>query len=134
MLLSLEIQREPRVNRNNLVSLFIGAAGGLVGGLTGLGGGVIMIPMMTRFLRLVQHQAHGTSLAIIAVVGLSAASQYALQGYLDWPLAAQLALGSCLGVILGAKIMMRVPAAQLRRAFGIFLIIVALVMLSGWHL
>lgn len=105
----------------------------MAGGLTGLGGAVVMIPMMTRFLRMVQHHAHATSLAIVAIVGLSGASQYALQGYIDWLLVAQLSAGSVVGVILGAKIMIRASAKQLRRAFGAFLITVAVIMLSGWH-
>lgn len=106
----------------------------MVGGLTGLGGGVVMVPMISRFLRLVQHQAHGTSLAVVAAISLSAASQYALKGYFDGSLVATLAVGSSVGVVLGARIMMKVPALHLRRAFGLFLIIVALIMLSGWRL
>lgn len=108
---------------------------GLMAGLLGVGGGVVAVPMMTAFLALTQHQAHGTSLAVMIAVAVSSLSQYILRGDVDWGLAASIAGGSMVGVVVGARLMMRVPARQLRRAFGCFLLIIALRLLIGdWWL
>ena len=47
----------------------IGACAGFAGSLVGLGGGFVAVPMMTNVLKLTQHQAHGTSLAVVAATG-----------------------------------------------------------------
>ncbi|MBI4301022.1 MAG: sulfite exporter TauE/SafE family protein [Chloroflexi bacterium] len=117
--------------RQTVVALAVGAGAGMLGGLMGVGGGIIMVPLMVGYLGLSQHQAHGTSLTAMILLALVAALTYAGQGYVHWTLAGQLALGSVLGVIIGAKVMMKVPSKTLRRGFGVFVIIVALRMLIG---
>src|SRR5439155_4170068 len=57
-------------------ALFIGLAGGFTSGLLGIGGGVVLVPLMLRFLRLPQSHAHGTSLAILVVTATAAALTY----------------------------------------------------------
>ena len=104
----------------------IGAAAGLLSGLTGVGGGWILVPILAGVLKLGQHQAHGTSLAAIVPIGLFAAIAYAFRGQMDWALVTQLGLGSVAGVILGAKLMMRVPAKRLQQGFGALLLLVGL--------
>ena len=52
------------------MSLLIGLLAGFFGGLVGLGGGVIMIPLLVRFYKFSQHQAHGTSLMALVFTGL----------------------------------------------------------------
>ncbi|MEE8173906.1 MAG: sulfite exporter TauE/SafE family protein [Dehalococcoidia bacterium] len=104
----------------------IGAAAGLFSGLMGVGGGLIIVPMSVGVLKLSQHQAHGTSLAAIVPIGLFAAIVYAFRGHMDWALVAQLGLGSMVGVVLGAKLMMRVPAKRLQQGFGALLLVVGL--------
>lgn len=61
------------------MSFFIGLLAGILGGLLGIGGGIVMIPLMVGFLKVTQHKAHGTSLAAMVFVGTggSALSQYA---------------------------------------------------------
>ena len=60
----------------------IGFFGGLFGGLVGLGGGIVMIPLMTWLLKLSQHQAHGTSLVAIVFVSIVGAGAYFINGSL----------------------------------------------------
>ncbi|HXF50301.1 MAG TPA: sulfite exporter TauE/SafE family protein [Dehalococcoidia bacterium] len=108
-----------------------GAAGGLFSGLTGVGGGAVMVPMLVGLLRLSQHRAHGTSLAIIVFVASAAAVPYALAGNIDWPLAGMLAAGAALGVYAGARAMQRIPARQLRVLFGLFLLATSIRLLIG---
>jgi len=105
--------------------VLIGVAAGAFSGLTGVGGGAIMVPLMTGRLGLSQHRAHGTSLAIIVFVAGAGAAGYAGAGNVDWRLAAALLPGALAGVYVGARAMIRVPAAHLRLLFGLFLLAVA---------
>lgn len=91
----------------------------------------MLVPLLVTALKVPQHSAHGTSLAIIVFIALAGTPVYAQQGAVDWLLAGQLTLGSIVGVVLGAKLMMRIPGARLRRGFGIFLVLVAVRMFIG---
>ena len=89
----------------------------------------MLVPLLVTALKVPQHSAHGTSLAIIVFIALASTPVYAQQGAVDWLLAGQLVRGSMVGVILGAKLMLQIPANRLRRGFGIFLVLVAAGML-----
>jgi uncharacterized membrane protein YfcA len=108
-----------------MLSVVTGVAGGAFSGLTGVGGGAVMVPMLTGWLKLSQHRAHGTSLAIIMFVAVSGVAGYWHAGNIDWGLVFALAPGAVVGVYVGAKAMVRVPALQLRLLFGAFLLFVA---------
>ena len=116
-----------------LIYLLIGAAAGLLAGLTGVGGGVFLVPLMVGLLAMAQHQAHGTSLAVMFPIALVGAITYAIHGHIlgqiDWEIIFGLALGGLVGVVLGARLMMRMPARQLRWIFGIFLVVVGTLMI-----
>jgi uncharacterized membrane protein YfcA len=114
-------------------SAVTGIAGGTFSGLTGVGGGAVMVPLLTGQLGLSQHRAHGTSLAIILFIAASGAAGYWRAGNIDWRLVATLAPGAVVGVYVGAKAMLRVPAPQLRALFGLFLLFVAFRQLV-WHI
>ena len=91
-----------------------------------------MVPMLTGWLKLSQHRAHGTSLAIITFVATSGVAGYWHAGNIDWRLVLALAPGAVVGVYVGARAMVRVPALQLRLLFGTFLLFVAFRQLV-WH-
>lgn len=115
-------------------SLIIGLVSGAFGGLVGLGGGVIMIPLMTRFYGLNQHQAHGTSLAALVFTGLSGAVTYYLNGSVDVVGAAMLAATAMFTASLGALFANALPEWKLKGAFGVFLILVsALLLLKPYY-
>ncbi len=105
--------------------LLAGAAGGAFSGLTGVGGGAVLVPLLTGQLKLSQHRAHATSLAIILFIASAGAMGYWHAGNIDWRLVATLAPGAVIGVYAGAKMMVHVPAPQLRLLFGLFLFFVA---------
>lgn len=99
---------------------------GVVAGLTGVGGGALVVPLLVGLLGFTQHRAHGTSLAVVTFSAAASAIPYALAGNSDLVTAGELAAGSTLGVILGAQWMPRIPAARLRRGFGLFLAFLAI--------
>ncbi len=111
--------------KNLFISFIIGLAAGSFGGLIGLGGGLIMIPLMISVLKLSQHQAHGTSLVALIFTGISGAFIYGLQGNINLLAAATLSLTAILTARAGAHFANTLPGWKLRRAFGVFLIFCA---------
>ncbi len=112
-------------------ALLTGALGGLFSGLTGVGGGAVMVPLLTGLLRMPQHLAHGTSLAIIIFVAALAVLPYIADGDVEWKLAAALAISSTVAAMVGARTMALVPELWLRRVFAVFILFVALWMFLG---
>lgn len=121
------------MKRVALLSILIGAVAGMQAGLTGVGGGVFLVPLMVGLLGVAQHQAHGTSLTVIIPIAIVGAITYATLGHIpgdmDWAVIPALAAGAVVGVIVGAKLMMRVPARQLRWIFSIFVIALGVYMI-----
>ena len=84
-----------------------------------------MVPLMVALLKLRQHLAHGTSLAIIVPLALAGVIPYLLKQHLDWGLVSILVVGSIVGVVIGAKAMVRIPARRLRQGFGVLYLLVS---------
>jgi uncharacterized membrane protein YfcA len=117
-----------------LLSFLIGLAAGGFGGLVGLGGGIVMIPLMVSFAGLRQQQAHGTSLVAVVVTGIAGAVTYASRGSVDLVAAACLGLPAVATARLGARHAHALPEWQLKRAFGAFLVFVVAVLLAKSYL
>ncbi|KAL3945144.1 MAG: hypothetical protein SGBAC_000747 [Bacillariaceae sp.] len=104
--------------------LGIGVGAGVLGSLAGLGGGFVMIPLMTsRLLRLSQHQAHGSSLFAITSTGIAGALSYS--GHVDYEAAAAIA---CTGIVtarFGVRAMSAMPEKMLKKSLGMLMIGVA---------
>ena len=115
-------------------AFLIGLGAGLFGGLIGLGGGAVMIPLMVRFFKFSQHQGHGTSLMTLVFTGLAGAATYGLKGAVDLRAAALLAASAMITARFGALYAHALPEWQLKRAFGLFLIAVSLLLLSKPYL
>jgi hypothetical protein len=92
----------------------------------GVGGGVIMVPLMVTLLPFTQHQAHGTSLAVLVFTAMVSVVTYGGQGNVDPVTALELAVGGIVGARIGALWVNHIPAAQLRRIFGGFIFLVGL--------
>jgi len=112
-----------------MVSLLIGLVAGIFGGLVGLGGGVVMIPLMVGFLRMSQHKAHGTSLVALVFTGVSGAITYALKGSIDVVASVLIATTAIFTARAGAHYAHALPEWKLKRAFGAFLIFVSALLL-----
>ena len=102
-----------------------GLAAGVMSGLLGVGGGVVMVPLLVLVGKQTQHQAHATSLAAVVLMGTVGAATFASDGQVDVGLAVALAAGSMFGAPLGARIMARTPEGSLKIAFGVLMLIVA---------
>lgn len=111
-----------------IISFLVGLAAGTFGGLAGLGGGLIMIPLMIYVLKLSQHQAHGTSLVAIIFTGISGAITYALNGAIDLMAAVLLAGPAVFTARAGAHYAYVLPAWKLKKTFGVFLIFCAVLL------
>lgn len=116
------------------MSIFIGLLSGIFGGLVGLGGGVIMIPLMVGIMKLGQHKAHGTSLVALVFTGMAGAATYGLKGSVDIASAALLAATAIFTARAGAHFAHALPEWKLKRSFGAFLILVSLLLLSKPYL
>jgi uncharacterized membrane protein YfcA len=107
---------------------------GIIGGLFGVGGGEIFIPLLIYLFGFSQHQAQGTSLAVLLPpIGLLAALRYYRAGHVDFAVAGLLALGFFFGASIGAIIATRIERHVLRKAFGALLFLVSLHMMFGRH-
>jgi hypothetical protein len=113
---------------NGLFGVAIGLTGGFLGALIGLGGGVVMIPLMTTLLKLTQLKAHGTSLVAVVFTALAGAITYYFHGAADWKVAALIAATAMITARFGALYANSLPEKKLKRAFGVMLILVALLL------
>jgi len=100
----------------------VGLVAGLMSGLLGVGGGIIMVPLLVALVHLSQHQAHATSLAAIVPIGVVGALTFALDDEIDFKVAALLALGALAGAPVGARIMSRIKERPLKIMFGVLMI------------
>lgn len=115
--------------RDRLAGLAAGFGAGFAGGLFGIGGGAVLIPILTRRFGLTQHQAHGTSLAVLGATALPGVIVYALEGHVKWHTAIIVAVASILTARVGAALASRISSGALRRAFAVFLVAIAIRML-----
>jgi len=112
--------------------LIIGVLAGVLSGVMGVGGGLIMIPLMIVVLGYNQHEAQGTSLAVLAVpVTFFAAYNYYSEGYVNWKYALLIAFGFAIGGYFGSKFAISINQNILKKIFGVVLLIAAYKMFFG---
>lgn len=107
----------------------IGLVAGILSGLLGVGGGLIIVPGMVLLLRTRQHVAHATSLAAIVPTAVAGALAFGKASAVDWRIGLLLAAGSIPGARGGATLMTHVPGKQLRIIFGLFVVVVGVILL-----
>jgi uncharacterized membrane protein YfcA len=112
-----------------ILYLLVGLLAGAVGGALGLGGGAIMVPAFVLLFGLTQHQAQGTALAVILPpVFILAVLRYYWAGNVKVQMAIFVAVGFVIGALIGAHFVQGVSDANLKRAFGVFLVIIGIKM------
>lgn len=110
-----------------ILYLVLGLTAGTLSGMFGIGGGTILIPALVFLVGLSQHEAQGTTLAIMLLpIGLLAVMKYYHSGHVHFYIAAFICIGFLIGGLLGANMAEMLPNLVLRKAFGIFLLIIAL--------
>ena len=110
-----------------LILLLMGAGGGFVAGLLGVGGGMVLVPFITMIFTaehfppaVVVHMAIATSLATILFTSLSSVRAHHLHGAVRWPIVWLLAPGIVLGSLLGPWIGKQLDTGLLALVFGLF--------------
>ncbi len=106
----------------------IGALGGVLSGLLGVGGGVVMVPLLVLWAGYGQRDAHAASLGAIIPISLASVLTYGIAGKVRPADAAVLALGSIIGARIGAGALSRIPERRLKLVFGLFLAAVSVAM------
>lgn len=114
-----------------LYAALIGIFGGFASGLFGVGGGIVMVPAMVYLLTMDIKLAVGTSLAVIIPTAATGVAKHYQLGNVDWKVAASLAPTAICGGYLGAWLTKEISSANLKRAFGGFLILVGVRLLLG---
>jgi len=115
---------------DDLLYVLLGIAAGMLSGLIGIGGGVIIVPVLIFLFGFSQHQAQGTTLALLVPpIGLPAAWAYFKHGYVNFEVAMLVCVGFFLGGFIGAKLATGVSSVVLERVFGIAMLVVGLTML-----
>jgi uncharacterized protein len=97
----------------------IGVAAGILSGLFGVGGGIIMVPLLVAWFALDQRRASATSLLAIVPIATASAAGYARNGNVDLTAGLLLLVGGVVGGQLGARLLPRTPIATLQLWFGI---------------
>jgi uncharacterized protein len=113
----------------NFTSVWIGLVAGIFGGMVGLGGGIVAIPLMVSQFKISHHMATATSLVAVVFTGLTGAFIYFSQGAIDVTAALLIVPIAMFTARFGANIANGLPEWKLKRVFGSYLIFVALLML-----
>ena len=109
--------------------LLVASGVGVAGGMLGVGGGILLVPLLVMLFRFEQHTAQGTSLvALVPPTGLLAFLGYQQAGYVDWRVGLLLMPGVFLGGMLGSKLAQMLSPRRMRRVFAILLFL-----LGAWQ-
>jgi uncharacterized protein len=120
-----------RLTGITLVAAFCGVAAGMVG----IGGGVLLVPLLGLLFGFSQHRAQGTSLvALIPPTGLLAFLQYAKAGYVSWNTGLLLIPGVFVGGYLGGELARRLNPVRMRQVFAALMFLLGMwQVFSAWR-
>jgi len=100
----------------------MGLSAGILSGLLGVGGGVVLVPMMVFLLGIGQHMAQGVSMLFIVPTALSGLFYLFRHKLVDLRVAMFVASGAVVGTLVSANFVQYIPAADLKKLFGVFVI------------
>ncbi len=106
-----------------LFVVVIGVVTGVLAGLFGIGGGLVMVPVLTLMLGFAQKSAQGISLAVMIPVAVSGTLIHSAHGNVRWGIALWLALGGVLGSVVGARLAVHADDSILRGLFGTLVVV-----------
>lgn len=108
-----------------MINVLIGAFSGIFSGI-GMGGGTVLIFLLTTFLSLDQHNAQATNLIFFIPTAISAIIVNYREKNIDTKLAKTVSICGIIGAIIGASISINLNVQELRKYYGIFLTIIAI--------
>jgi uncharacterized membrane protein YfcA len=120
----------PEITEAPVTAAAIGLAAGALSALLGVGGGLVLVPAMIYLLRVRQHRAHGTSLAVLMPTALAGVYRYQQAGNVDWSLVLPLAFGGVFGALIGARLANALGASALKQVFGAFVVLTGVAMIA----
>ena len=119
--------------------LILGALAGTLAGLFGIGGGLIIVPVLVYSFGIqglpsdiLTHLAVGTSLATIVVTSLSSIRAHHAKGSVQWPICGLMTIGILLGAWFGVYTAIQMTGDVLQKAIGVFAILIAIKMWVGF--
>ena len=113
-----------------LAGALVGLTGGLLSGILGIGGGVVLVPLLIAVFKLSPQMAQGTSLALLTFpIAILGTYTYATNGLVDWKILPMLAIGFILGSPLGARLAVHLPVDIMGKIFGAVLIVIGIKMI-----
>lgn len=104
--------------------VLLGVAVGLASGMFGVGGGIIIVPVLVYLFHIDQRIASGTSLLAIVPTALAGVVAYGMHGNVSVLLAVLMAIGSVVGAPMGAWLLQRLPKRALQLSFMAFLVVI----------
>jgi len=114
-----------------LITATVGLIGGILSGLLGIGGGVVMVPLMVFVLGIAQHTAQGISMLVIIPTALVAIWHFHKDKLVDYRMAGLLAIGAISGALFSANFVQYISGNDLKKLFGIFIIYTGIRMIAA---
>jgi uncharacterized membrane protein YfcA len=123
----------PKMDTTTLVTLLIiGLIAGFASGMVGIGGGILIIPALTYFLHMSQHEAQGVTIGLLLMpVGFLAAYNYYKSGNLNFNYSLVIAITFIAGAYLGSKTSLAIDPKWMKKIFGGVIFLISLKMLFG---
>ncbi len=113
-----------------LILLSVGLAAGFLSGLVGIGGGIIIVPVLVYFLGFSQHQAQGTTLFMFLLpIGVLGVLNYHKQGFVDYKTALIICSTFIFGSYFGSKFAISLDQKTIKQVFGVIIILLGCKML-----
>ena len=113
-----------------LILLAVGLAEGFLSGMVGIGGGIIIVPVLVYFLGFTQHQAQGTTLFMFLLpIGILGVMNYHKQGYVDYKTALIICTTFVFGSYFGSKLSISLDQKTVKQIFGAIIILLGAKML-----
>ncbi|MFL5753650.1 MAG: TSUP family transporter [Bacteroidia bacterium] len=113
-----------------LILLGVGLVAGLLSGLVGIGGGIVIVPVLVYYLQYSQQQAQGTTLFMFLLpIGILGVVNYYKAGYVEWKTACIMAVTFMAGSYFGSKIAISLDQAMIKKIFGAVIVLLGLKML-----